>query len=89
VLRRVRPVELVEVTEALAAAAFALVALAGLIIAGAALTNFLGLGGRGTLLSGGTIPLLNVIVGVEVTAALTLILTEFLDQTLLRRESDA
>jgi multisubunit Na+/H+ antiporter MnhB subunit len=39
----------------------------------------------GNLLSAGTIPLLNVSVGVEVTGAVTLTIGEFLDQHMLRR----
>jgi multicomponent Na+:H+ antiporter subunit B len=84
-LESVRPVDLVEVSEALGAAAYVLVALAGLVIAGAAMDNFLPWGTRGNLLSGGIVPVLSVAVGVEVAGAITLILTEFLDQALLRR----
>jgi multicomponent Na+:H+ antiporter subunit B len=84
-LERVRPVELVEVVEAVGAAAYALVAIGGLVFAAAAMENFLPLGTQGSLLSGGTIPVLNVAVGVEVAGAVTLILTEFLDQALLRQ----
>jgi multicomponent Na+:H+ antiporter subunit B len=87
-LERVRPVELVEVTEAVGAAAYVLVAVGGLVFAGAAMENFLPYGTQGALLSGGTIPLLNVAVGVEVASAVTLILTEFLDQALLPRVGD-
>jgi multicomponent Na+:H+ antiporter subunit B len=47
--------------------------------------NFLPLGTQGSLLSGGTIPVLSVAVGVEVAGAITLILSELLDQALLRR----
>jgi multicomponent Na+:H+ antiporter subunit B len=83
-LERVRPVALVEVTDALGAAAFVLVAIGGLIFGVAAMANFLPLGTQGSLLSGGTIPLLSVLVGIEVTGAVALILTEFLDQILLR-----
>ncbi len=82
-VERVRPTSLVEVAEAVGALAFALVALGGIVFAGALLANFLGLAPMGSLLSGGTIPVLSVATGVEVTAALTLIVTEFLDQTLL------
>jgi multicomponent Na+:H+ antiporter subunit B len=82
-LERLRPVDLVEVAEAVGAAAYVLVAIGGLIFAGAAMENFLPLGTPGSLLSGGTIALLNVAVGVEVAGAMTLILTEFLDQALL------
>jgi multicomponent Na+:H+ antiporter subunit B len=87
-LERVRPIELVEVTEAVGAAAFVLVAIGGLVFAVVAMENFLPFGTQGQLLSGGTIPVLNVAVGVEVAGAVTLILTEFLDQALLRRAGE-
>lgn len=83
-LERLRPVSLVEVGEATGALAFALVALGGIVFSGALLGNFLGLRPLGDLLSGGTVPVLSVATGVEVTGALTLILTELLDQALLR-----
>jgi multicomponent Na+:H+ antiporter subunit B len=83
-LERVRPVALVEVAEATGALAFALVALGGIVFSGALLANFLGLAPMGSLLSGGTVPVLSLATGVEVTGALTLILTEFLDQALMR-----
>jgi multicomponent Na+:H+ antiporter subunit B len=83
-LEHVRPVALVEVAEAVGAAAYVLVAIGGIVFATVAMENFLGFGTEGSLLSGGTIPVLNVAVGVEVTGAITLILTEFLDQALLR-----
>jgi multicomponent Na+:H+ antiporter subunit B len=83
-LERVRPVALVEVGDAIGAAAFILVAIGGLVFGTAALANFLPLGSLGSLLSGGTIPVLSVAVGVEVTAGIALIFTEFLDQVLVR-----
>jgi multicomponent Na+:H+ antiporter subunit B len=83
-IERLRPVKLVELTEAAAAGAVVLVAVGGLVFATAAMENFLPFGDQGSLLSGGTIAVLNVAVGVEVAAALTLILTELLDQALLR-----
>jgi multicomponent Na+:H+ antiporter subunit B len=83
-LQRVRPVELVELSEAAGAAAFVLIALAGLVFGVAVMANFLPYGTLNSLLSAGTIPLLSVAVGVEVTGAIALILTEFLDQALLR-----
>jgi len=87
-VERLRPVELVEVSEALGAAAFAVVAIGGLVAAaGVAMANFLPLGSQGYPWSGGTIAVLNAAVGVEVTGAFVLILTELLDQALLRRES--
>ena len=50
----------------------------------AAMDNVLPLGTTGSLLSGGTVPVLSVAVGVEVTAAVTLILSELVDQMMLR-----
>jgi multicomponent Na+:H+ antiporter subunit B len=83
-IERVRPVALVEVADAAGAAAYVLVAIGGLVFAAAAMDNFLPLGTSGSLLSGGIVPALSVAVGVEVTAAVTLILTEFVDQMMLR-----
>ena len=83
-VKRVRPVSLVEVTDAVGAAAYMLVALAGLVFGVAVMDNVLPYGTTGSLLSGGTVPVLSVAVGVEVTAGVTLILTEFVDQMLLR-----
>jgi multicomponent Na+:H+ antiporter subunit B len=83
-LARLEPTALVEVAEAVGAMAYALVAIGGLVFASVAMFNFLPLGTTGMLLSSGTIVVLSVAVGVEVTGAVALILTEFLDQTLLR-----
>ncbi|UGS38358.1 MnhB domain-containing protein [Capillimicrobium parvum] len=83
-LERLRPVDLVETAEATGALAFALVALGGIVFSGALLANFIGLAPMGALTSGGTIPVLSVATGVEVTGAVTLILTEFLDEALMR-----
>ena len=82
-LERVEPMALVEVAEATGALAYALVAVGGLVFAAAALENFLPFGTSGQLLSSGTIAVLSVGVGLEVTGAVALIVTEFLDQTLL------
>jgi multicomponent Na+:H+ antiporter subunit B len=84
-LERVRPVDLVEAADAVAAAAYVLIAVGGIVFAAVAMENFLPFGTRGQLLSGGIVPVLNVAVGIEVASAITLILTEFLDQALLRR----
>jgi multicomponent Na+:H+ antiporter subunit B len=83
-LERVEPIALVEVADSSGALAYALVAVGGLVFASAALFNFLPYGTSGQLLSAGTIPVLSIAVGVEVTGAIALVLTEFLDQTLLR-----
>ena len=82
-VQRVRPVSLVEVTDAAGAAAYTLVALAGLVFGVAVMDNVLPIGTTGSLLSGGFVPVLSIAVGVEVTAGVTLILSEFVDQMLL------
>jgi len=84
-LVRVRPLPLVEVAKAAGAGGFVLLGLAGLIASGSFLENFLPLGTTGELLSAGTIPLLSVAVGLEVTGGIVLLLSEFLDQTLVVR----
>lgn len=84
-IRRARPMPLVELGEAIGGTAYALIAIGGLIFGVAALANFLPLGAPGNLLSAGMIPLLNVAVGLEVAGAFTLLVSEFLDQALLRR----
>jgi multicomponent Na+:H+ antiporter subunit B len=84
-VERVRPVSLVEIADAAGAAAYALVAIGGLVFGVAVMDNVLPTGTTGSLLSAGTIPILSVAVGVEVTGAITLILSEFADQVMLRR----
>jgi multicomponent Na+:H+ antiporter subunit B len=86
-LQRLGPISLMEVLDATGALAFALVGLGGIVASGSLLANFLGLARMGSLLSGGTIPLLSLVTGVEVTAALALIFTELLDQALVRRSA--
>jgi multicomponent Na+:H+ antiporter subunit B len=83
-VQRVRPVSLVEVADAVGAASYSLVAVAGIVFGVAAMDNVLPYGTTGSLLSGGIVPVLSIGVGVEVTAAVTLILSEFVDQMLLR-----
>jgi multicomponent Na+:H+ antiporter subunit B len=83
-LEHVEPLALVEAAESAGAMAYALVGIGGLVFATAALANFLPFGTTGNLLSAGTIPVLSTAVGVEVAGAVALILTELLDQTLLR-----
>jgi multicomponent Na+:H+ antiporter subunit B len=68
-----------EVVEAAGAAGFALVALGGIVFAGALLANFIAHGSLGSLLSGGTVPLLSLVTGVEVTGAVALIMLEFME----------
>jgi len=82
--RRVSPEPALELADGVGAAGFALVAIGGLIFGLAALHNFLPLGTQSQLLSAGMLPLLNLSVGIEVAGAVTLIISEFVDQTLLR-----
>jgi multicomponent Na+:H+ antiporter subunit B len=84
-MQRLRPLPLVETAKAAGAAGFVLIGLAGLFAAGAFLENFLPLGTAGELVSAGTIPLLSLAVGVEVSGAFVLLLSEFLDQLLVIR----
>ena len=83
-VQRVRPVAVVEVADAVGAASYTLIAVAGLVFGVAAMDNVLPFGTAGSLLSGGIVPVLSVAVGVEVTAAVTLILSELVDQMMLR-----
>jgi multicomponent Na+:H+ antiporter subunit B len=78
-LRRADPLPTAEAVEAAGAAAFALVGLGGIVFSGALLANFLAHGSLGALLSGGTVPLLSVVTGVEVTGAVALIMLEFVE----------
>jgi multicomponent Na+:H+ antiporter subunit B len=82
-LRRVGSITVLEGAEALGAAGFLALALAGLIATGTLLKNFLALGTSGMLLSAGTIPVGNVAVGLEVAGAVALVFAEFLEQALL------
>jgi len=80
-LERVRPVGAYEVADALAASAYLVTGLAGLIGAGAFLANtLLPYGTFNTLSSGGTVPLLNAAIGMEVACAVVVLLAHFLDQ---------
>ncbi|MGW6787588.1 MnhB domain-containing protein [Streptomyces chartreusis] len=80
-LERIRPVGLFEVGDALAASAYLVTGLAGLIGGTAFLANtLLPYGTFNTLSSGGTVPLLNAAVGMEVACAVVVLLARFLDQ---------
>jgi len=88
-MRRLRPRALVETAKAGGALGFVLLGLGGLIFAGAFLENFLPLGEPGELVAAGTIPLLSLAVGIEVSGGFVLLLSEFLTQLLvIRREQE-
>ena len=82
-LKRVAPDWALESLEALGAAGYTMIGLAGLILASVYFKNFLPLGTPGVLLSAGMMPLNSLAVGLEVTGAFLLTWTEFLDQDLL------
>jgi multicomponent Na+:H+ antiporter subunit B len=84
-MERMAPHRLVEVGEAVGAAAYGLIGLGGLIFGTVFFENFLDLGKPGDLLSAGTIPLSNIAVGIEVTGAFLLMWSEFLDQAIAIR----
>jgi multicomponent Na+:H+ antiporter subunit B len=84
-VRRFEPVTANEVVEALGAAGYVAVGLAGLAAGGAFLVDILPLGTPGTIASGGTIALISFSVGLEVVAGFVLVIGEFLEQTLVRR----
>ena len=87
-LRRAAPISVIEVSEAVGAGAFALIGFAGVIGGVAYLENVLPLGEIGALNSAGTVPLINLSVGLEVAAGFVLIIVEFLEQTLMVRLKD-
>lgn len=75
-----------EPVEALAIAGYIGLGVAGLATSSAFLTNVLPHGVLGRLLSGGTIPVLNVVTGIAVASGVGLILAEFAEQALRVRE---
>lgn len=77
--------DMVEVAEAIGAAGYALIGFAGLAYGAAFLQNFLPLGTRGDVISGGTVALIDLSVGLEVAAGFVLLLYQFLEETLERR----
>lgn len=81
-LRRLRSLGLHEVLEAVGSAAFVSVGLAGLVATGAFLANVVPLGSFGQLLSGGTVPVLNVAVGLAVGSGCVVLLASFLEQAI-------
>jgi multicomponent Na+:H+ antiporter subunit B len=81
-LERVRPLAVFVGGEALGTVLFVVVGLAGAAMSAGFLANVLPVGRWGALLSGGTVPLLNVAVGIEVASGVVVLLSKFLDQAL-------
>lgn len=88
-LQRVRPVELVSRVEAAGAVGYVVVGVAGLVASGAFLANVIPQRQLGDLVSAGTVPVLNLTVGLEVGAGMVLLLAEFLEQALVIRRGPA
>jgi multicomponent Na+:H+ antiporter subunit B len=74
-----------ERAEAVGAGAYVVIGLLGLVTGAAFLDNVLPFGTTGRLFSAGTVPLINLAVGLEIAAGLVLLLTAFLHQTLVLR----
>jgi multicomponent Na+:H+ antiporter subunit B len=84
--RRLSPVAILDVVEAIGAGGFAAIGLTAVAMGLPYLYNFVPLGQfPGAVSSGGIIPLISFCVGLEVSAAFVLIIGEFLEQTLLVR----
>ncbi|QIQ06405.1 MnhB domain-containing protein [Streptomyces liangshanensis] len=79
-LERVRPLWLFTLGDAVGEASYALLGIAGLLWGTAFLADFVPLGTFNTLSSGGTVPLLNAAIGIEVACAVVVLLARFLDQ---------
>jgi multicomponent Na+:H+ antiporter subunit B len=79
-LDRLRPITAFDVADALGAATFAAVGLAGVGFAGTFAANIMPWGTFGQLFSGGIVPVLNVAVGLEVFGGMVVLLAKFLEQ---------
>lgn len=89
IFKRITSHALLELAEATGLAAYLLLGLAGMVWGTAFLENVLPLGTAGKVNSGGTILLLNVATGLEVSAGFVLLLAAFLEQLLeVRRGGD-
>ncbi len=87
VFKRLSPVDLTDVVEAVGAGGFAAIGLSAVAMGLPYLDDFLPLGQYpGAVSSSGTIALISFFVGVEVAAAFILIVGELLEQTLLIRQ---
>ena len=86
--RRVVPKSLLDAAEATGAGLYAAIGIATVAAGGAFLENLLGLGRTKALLSAGTIPLINLAVGLEVAAGFAMLFEEFLEETRAARPGD-
>ncbi len=79
-LERVRPLTVYEIGEAAGEAAYVVTGFAAVLAGSAFLANVLPFGTLATLSSGGTVPLLNAAIGLEVASGVVVLLARFLDQ---------
>jgi multicomponent Na+:H+ antiporter subunit B len=79
-LEQLRPIPIFENGEAAGVAAFAALGLAGLGVAGSFLANVLPFGTFGQIFSAGTVPLLNIAVGLAVGSGGIVLLGQFFQQ---------
>jgi multicomponent Na+:H+ antiporter subunit B len=84
-LRRVRPEVLIDLAESAGAAGYVAIGFLGVAAGATFLANVLPLGQPGALVSSGMLPLINLTVGLEVAGGFVLLLSEFLEQTLVLR----
>jgi len=80
------PRTLAHIAEAVGGGGYAAIGLACMGAGAAFLQNVLPLGSKGTILSGGTIPLIDASVGLEVAGGLVLVLIVYLEETLELKE---
>ena len=83
--RRLDPIWLLDVGEGAGAGGFVVIGLVGLFAGMAFLQNVWPLGQPGSVFSAGTLPAINVSVGLEVGAGMVLVVFEFLEQSLMLR----
>ena len=82
---RLTPITVLDLEEGSGAAGFVIVGLIGMIAGGAFLQNVLPLGLAGAFFSGGTLPVINLAVGLEVSAGVVMVVVEFVHQSMLER----
>jgi multicomponent Na+:H+ antiporter subunit B len=83
--RQLSPKGLIDAGEGLGAGGFVLVGFAGMVAGAAFLENILPLGQTGKVFSAGTLPVINVLVGLGVGMGVLLVIWEFLEQALMVR----
>lgn len=87
-VERIRPLSVHQLLEGIGAGGFVCLGLAGLIGGSGFLANLLPHGRFAQLFSGGTVPVLNGIVAVEIAASVVVLLASFLDQEIVVRKDD-